>query len=55
MWKYVLGEIREIVLLTAMVAILSLLSLGVALGAVTIAESQVQHLDLQIASRLVSN
>jgi hypothetical protein len=54
MWKYVLGELREIVLLTSMVAILSLLSLGVALGAVTIAESQVQHLDLQTTSLLFS-
>ena len=44
MWKFIRHEAREFLLLTAMVGGLSLLSLGVAFGALTIVESQPEHL-----------
>jgi len=53
MWKYILDEFHEIVLLTLMVASLSALSLGIALAVVVMSESQWQQFDVQTSSRLL--
>ena len=42
MWKIILEEVREVILLTSILAGLSLVSLSVAMAAVTVADSQTQ-------------
>jgi hypothetical protein len=53
MWKYVLDEFHELLLITLMVASLSALSLGIALAVVVMGESQREQFDVQTGSRLL--